>query len=307
MNQIKTVDSLSIDELKERIQAGRDLLLLDTLPKAHYQQIHLPGAANACVFEVTFLNQVAAIDADKTRPVMVYGVSDQTHDARTAAEKLLRAGYQQVAVLVGGLAAWRNAGYPLEGDAGQAAGRPTTRLAEGTFPVDVEASLIEWAGRNPNTTHRGRLRLSAGEVQIKAGRIEGRFTIDMRSIENINLAGSDLQPVLEGHLKSDDFFFVELFPEAHLEMTATPITTTLPASAPNYEVTGRLQLRGVGADLQFPATIVPTEDGRITAEAHFDFDRTRWGVIYGSSKFFEQLGKHLVFDLVSLQVRILTS
>jgi hypothetical protein len=34
--------------------------------------------------------------------------------------------------------------------------------------------------------------------------------------------------------------------------------------------------------------------------AHFDFDRTRWNVIYGSSRFFEHLGMHLVFDLISI-------
>lgn len=306
MNQTKTVDSLSINELQEWMQAGRDLLLLDTLPKARYQQVHLPGAENTCVFEVTFLDQVAVIDTDKTRPLVVYGVNDLTHDARTAADKLLRAGYTQVAVLTGGLAAWQAAGYPLEGDAAQSAEPATVRLPDGTFPVDSETSLIEWAGRNPNTTHRGTLRLSSGEVRIEAGRIGGHFTIDMHSIENSNLAGSELQPVLEGHLKSDDFFFVELFPEAHFDLTAVPATATLPASAPNYEVTGRLKMRGVGADLKFPATIVPTEDGRIAAEAHFDVDRTRWGVIYGSTKFFEQLGMHLVFDLISLQVRIFT-
>ena len=41
-----------------------------------------------------------------------------------------------------------------------------------------------------------------------------------------------------------------------------------------------------------------------TAEAHFDIDRTRWKVIYGSSRFFKHLGMHLVFDLISIQCRI---
>ena len=65
-------------------------------------------------------------------------------------------------------------------------------------------------------------------------------------------------------------------------------------------------LRGISAEQSFPATIVPTEEGRIAAEAHFDIDRTRWGAIYGSAKFFEHLGMHLVFDQISLQLRIIT-
>jgi len=39
-------------------------------------------------------------------------------------------------------------------------------------------------------------------------------------------------------------------------------------------------------------------------EAHFDIDRTRWNVIYGSTRFFEHLGMHKVFDLLSFQIRM---
>jgi len=36
----------------------------------------------------------------------------------------------------------------------------------------------------------------------------------MNTIHNINLEGDELQPVLEAHLRSDDFFFTKLFPKA---------------------------------------------------------------------------------------------
>ena len=75
-------------------------------------------------------------------------------------------------------------------------------------------------------------------------------------------------------------------------------------SSPNYEVDGTLDLRGVKADLSFPATITNTDDNGLVAEAHFDIDRTRWNIIYGSTRFFENLGMHLVFDLISFQMRI---
>ncbi|MDX2479661.1 MAG: hypothetical protein QNK24_04915 [Desulfuromusa sp.] len=55
-----------------------------------------------------------------------------------------------------------------------------------------------------------------------------------------------------------------------------------------------------------PTIIVAVEDGKVAAEVHFDFDRTRWGVIYGSTKFFKHLGIHLVFDQISLPLRIVT-
>ena len=75
-------------------------------------------------------------------------------------------------------------------------------------------------------------------------------------------------------------------------------------SAPNVKVTGTLELRGVKRDISFPATVSNQPEGAITAEAHFDFDRTQWHILYGSSRFFEYLGKHLVFDPISVQIRI---
>jgi polyisoprenoid-binding protein YceI len=69
-------------------------------------------------------------------------------------------------------------------------------------------------------------------------------------------------------------------------------------------VHGALKLRGVTADLDFTATVNRTPENGLTAEAHFDIDRTRWKIIYGSARFFEHLGMHVVFDLISFQLRI---
>jgi len=306
MNDKQSANSISVEELNSLINMDQSPLLLDTLPQMRYQQKHLPGARHACVFEVNFLDQVAELTQDKDQEIFVYGANEQTHDAITAVAKLMRDGYTQVSVLTGGLAAWEEAGYLLEGNLVDIAEPAAAHLADGTYQVDTDASMIEWAGRNPNSTHLGTLRLSSAEIEVKSGQIKGTFVIDMNSIENVNLAGNELQPVLEDHLKSDDFFFVKKFPHAVFKLNATPTAKSQPVSSPNYQVSGELKLCGFRAEQNFPATIVTTDDGRIAAEAHFDFDRTRWGVIYGSTNFFEHLGMHLVFDQISLQLRIRT-
>jgi polyisoprenoid-binding protein YceI len=136
--------------------------------------------------------------------------------------------------------------------------------------------------------------------------LSGEFEIDMNSIQNINLEGDELQPILVNHLKSDDFFFTDRFPRASFQFEkATPAAEAF-TSFPNYDIEGILDLCGVKADLRFPATLNETAEEKLVAEAHFDFDRTRWGIIYGSSRFFEHLGMHLVFDLVSIQIRIVS-
>ena len=58
-------------------------------------------------------------------------------------------------------------------------------------------------------------------------------------------------------------------------------------------------------NLEFDATVAPFEEGSFVLEAHFDIDRMRWNVIYGSTRFFEYLGMHKVFDLLSFQIHLI--
>ena len=178
MSEIETANSLSVAELHGLLQDGQNLLLLDTLPKSRYQQKHLPGAESTCVFEVNFLTQVAAISPDKHRPIVVYGVSEKTHDARTAAAKLLRDGYSHVSVLTGGLAAWQAAGYPLEGDAVDTLEQPAATPPSGNYQIDTEPASSSGPGATPT--------VPTGERYVfpraKCGLSPGRSTEPLPSI-----------------------------------------------------------------------------------------------------------------------------
>jgi 3-mercaptopyruvate sulfurtransferase SseA len=156
-----------------------------------------PVRKNACVFEVTFLEQVAALVADKNLEIVVYGASGKTMDAETAADKLVRSGYNSVIVLDEGIAGWREAGYPLEGAAVDTADDPAQPLTseDRTYAIDIEQSIIQLTGRNPNTKHFGTICLSRGEIAVKDGRITGSFDIDMNSIQNLSLEGDESQPL----------------------------------------------------------------------------------------------------------------
>jgi polyisoprenoid-binding protein YceI/rhodanese-related sulfurtransferase len=298
--------NITVHQLKSRLDQGLDFLLIHTLPGEHYQKQHLPGATHACVYEVTFLTQMEALAADRGQTIVLYGSSSSSRDAVTAAEKLIRLGYRDVYVLTGGLKAWREAGYRLEGeepespDTWPAALRPT----EGRYTVDLAASFVAWTGRNANTGHQGMVRLKAGEIAVQDGSIAGTFVIDMRTIVNFTLEDEGLRKILIEHLKSDDFFFVERFPEATFALVqAKPIEDAAPGCA-NFEVEGKLTLRGLEGVITFPAVVEKLADGGLAAEAHFDLDRSRWGVIYGSGRYFEHLGMHLVYDPISIQVRL---
>jgi len=298
---------VAVGGLKALLTEKSEMILIDLLSPEHFARRHIPGARNACVFQVSFLDDLAVAAPDKQVPIVVYGASIRCQDAAMALEKLDRAGYEHVTFLKGGLEAWRGAGYDLEGEATDQQDDPqtTVTLPDGRYTVDSDASQVEWAGRNPNTRHIGTVDIAKGLIDIKDRTITGTVEIDMNTIHNINLEGDELRPVLEAHLRSDDFFFTKIFPKAVFTIKEANRIEPGWLTAPNYHVSGELNLRGVSADLEFDAAVAPNQDGSFVLEAHFDIDRTRWNVIYGSTRFFEYLGMHKVFDLLSFQIRMI--
>ncbi len=293
-------------ELEQWRKSKEKVYIVDTLTSEWFEKRHIPGAENACVFKVDFPEQIRRIVTEKNRKIVLYGSSNTSLDAVTAAEKLVRLGYPEVYVLFGGIAAWRTAGYPLEGSDIDASALVSETLAfqNGRYVIDVRESLIEWVGRNPNTRHYGTVRLSGGDMTGRDNRFSGHCEIDMASLENTNLAGDELQPILVSHLKSDDFFFTSHFPTAAFRIEEARPFDEMQLSAPNYEVVGALTLRSISQDMCFLATFNQNDRGDLLAEAHFDIDRTLWNVNYGSSRFFEHLGMHLVFDPITIQLRL---
>jgi len=280
-------------------------LLLDVLPRERFEQVHIPGARNACVYEVTFLDQVRALNPAPETTLLIYGDSETSYEASIAVDKLARAGYRHLVLLEGGLQAWAARGGPLEGENPEGlAAHPDLSLPEGRYRVDAEKSLVGWTGRNANGRHVGTLAIEHGELLAGASDIQGRFVIDLHSLRNLDLEGNPLKEVLIKHLLSDDFFWAERFPKiTFILISAHPI----PGSGethPNIHLRGELEMRGVTAPFDFAATLSRSDAGAWQAEAHFDLDRTRWEILYGSSRFFAHLGKHKVFDHVSLEIAL---
>lgn len=285
---------------------GHTLLIIDTLPNDHFSKVHLPGSKNACVFEMNFLDQVKALAVEISKPIVVYGASNNSLDSRTAAEKLSMAGYSDVSVLDGGIERWRQSNYPLEGTNTEHGSNedPERLLTDGKYAILPEECRIGWTGRNANSSHFGTVNVSGGTIVLRESSMQGSLTIDMDSIENINLAGNELQQVLISHLKSDDFFFIDAFPAARLDIRGGRFTHQAFPTQPNCEITSTLDMRGLQNDLTFQATVVKGMDNHLHLSAHFDMDRTLWGISYGSSRFFEHLGMHAVFDDISIELLV---
>lgn len=299
---------ISPDKLLEKIKRGDGVFIIDTMTPGHYDKVHIPDSINACVLEVVFIDKIKSTIQSRGAEIIVYGSSESTMDALMAAEKLEDAGYENVSILSGGLNHYRMSGCPLSGNEINVEDDPgnLVKLKDGKYNIDTEESTIKWTGRNPGSSHFGNIKLSGGKLKIKGNDIKGAFTIDMNSISTMDLKDNELEPVLISHLKSDDFFFTKLFPKAVFKIEeAVPVTEPY-LSIPNYNISGFLELRGMKLRLDFNANVVQNSDGQILAEAHFDFDRTKWGIVYGSSRFFDFLDMHIVADMISLELRIKT-
>ena len=82
-----------------------DIRSIDEHRKGHVQNsIHLPA-------ERIRKNDTAALDKYKSAPIVVVCATGMT--AKAAANQLNKAGYENVAVLQGGISAWQGASFPL--------------------------------------------------------------------------------------------------------------------------------------------------------------------------------------------------
>jgi rhodanese-related sulfurtransferase len=291
-------------ELRNKLESANPPLLVDVRLPEDFKAAHIPGAINKCVYEVAFKDRMLGIAPDHTHLVVVYGQDSETYEARIAADKLARAGYTQVYEYRDGLAGWQAAERPVE-KSGTPPAEP--QIADGTHPIDLTQSRIEWTGRNLLNKHFGRVGLKSGQLEFGQSQLTGgRLVIDMGNIVCIDLNETPQHDVLINHLRDEDFFDVERFPEASLVIRSTrKIDGACPGQL-NLEVNADLTLKDVTAPLTFYAASGITREGKAAAQAALSFDRTRWNVLYGSARFFYRLGMHLVNDLIDLDLKIVT-
>jgi len=180
----------------------------------------------------------------------------------------------------------------------------TTTLFAATPPfsgeIDTEKSTIVWVGKKVTGKHDGTIKIKEGSVQMADGKLTGgKFVIDMTTLMNTDMAGSDGQAKLEGHLKSEDFFNVAVHPTATLVITDVAARGT----EGSYKITADLTIKGTTKPVKFNAQFA-SENGRTTATADIMVDRSEYDVRYGSGSFFENLGDKTIYDEFELHVSL---
>ncbi len=145
------------------------------------------------------------------------------------------------------------------------------------YTVDAAQSKVEWTGTKVTGKHEGTVDIKSGSIRVDNGAITGgNFVLDMNSISSTDLQG-EYKDKLDGHLKSDDFFGVENYPEAVFTITNVTPSTETPE---NIQISGNLTIKDISKNITFDARVSELTDATVKATADFNIARGDWGVNY---------------------------
>ena len=166
-----------------------------------------------------------------------------------------------------------------------------------TWKVDTTESKIEWVATKVSGYHTGTVNIKSGELNIQDGKpTGGNFVLDMTSMIVSGPPGNDEKSnnKLLAHLKSPDFFEVSAHPIATFVITSiSPFSGTIKDTTdprqesiskykvadPTHTVSGNLTIRGITKNIEFPASIVVSNNSA-NAIAKFNVDRRQWNIVY---------------------------
>lgn len=177
----------------------------------------------------------------------------------------------------------------------------TNLAAASSLQVDTAKSEVTWMGKKilVKSEHDGVLKLKEGALDLEKG--QGRFVIDMNSLENRDLSGAD-KAKLEGHLKSADFFDVKNYPIASFEVNKVE-----DLGKGNYTLHGNLTIKKTSKAISIPAKV--ETDGETTKlSSKFEIDRSEFDVRFGSGRFtdIKTLGDHIISDMMEIGVQLVS-
>ncbi len=168
-----------------------------------------------------------------------------------------------------------------------------------TSAIDLTKSSVEWSGKKVTGSHMGTIQLQSGELEMSEGVLTGgKFVIDMNSIKCTDLQGGGAAK-LEGHLKSEDFFGVKLYPTATFQITKVSSR----GMEGDYKIVGDLTIKETTKEIKFNAQ-VENMKGDTKVRADITIDRTDFDVRYGSGSFFDNLGDKTIYDDFDLSVML---
>lgn len=196
-----------------------------------------------------------------------------------------------------------------------------------TLKLDTAATNLTWHATKLTGEHYGTIAAKEGNIEVKGNDVVGgKFEVDMDSFKATDIEDAETNTKFLGHLKSEDFFDVKANKTALLEIKkVTPWSqvkakakkewekslaeanarksTTIKVENPTHLITGMLTIKGKAVEQDIPA-VLKVEKDTVLADGLLVIDRTRWGIKYGSGKFFKGLGDKTIGDKFEVAVKL---
>ncbi|MGI8909674.1 MAG: rhodanese-like domain-containing protein [Rubrobacteraceae bacterium] len=115
-----SVEKISREELKAKLESGEDVVLVEALGEAHFEEAHLPGAINIPHDRVDDL--APGLLPDKGAWIVVYCSNGPCRNSGIASARLAALGYENVRDYHEGKQDWIEAGLPTESGTARAVG-----------------------------------------------------------------------------------------------------------------------------------------------------------------------------------------
>lgn len=175
-----------------------------------------------------------------------------------------------------------------------------TSITNQTFKANINESIVEWAGSRTGKTHSGTVNIKDGFLNFENDELSsGEFTLNMKSIEVLDIpASSKMNTKLKDHLNSTDFFSTENYPTGKFIIKESEV------QGGKTLVKGALTIKDITHDVFFHANIIKKGDIVELTSEEFTIDRTKWDVKYRSGKFFDNLKDKLIYDDITITVKV---
>ncbi len=164
--------------------------------------------------------------------------------------------------------------------------------------INTDKSIINWKGSNllKFNTHYGTVNFKNGVLEMDGTTlIGGAFEIDMNTIKNTD---GKYNEMLVNHLKGEDFFEVETFPNSKLE-----IKKAIDKGNNIYQVIADLTIKEVTNEISFRAKVENSSDTSVL-NSKFIIDRTLWHVTYSSKGILSSVKDDVISDAIEFDVKI---
>jgi polyisoprenoid-binding protein YceI len=173
-----------------------------------------------------------------------------------------------------------------------------------TYKANTSRSEITWNGKKVTGEHFGKVPVKQGSFTLNGTKLTAAdFTADLSALTVEDIKDAEYNGKLVGHLKNDDFFSTDKFPEARFVLTKATAK-----AAGVYDVTGNLTIKGITKPVTFPATIKTDANGS-TVTGKIVVDRSKYDIKYSSKSFFDAnaLGDKMIYDDFTLDVKIVAA